>query len=43
MTIVIQKIDFDGKIVEEIKTHILHSITLSRKSCLLWNNVEKIQ
>jgi len=33
---------FQTKFVEKIKTHILYSITLFfRKSCLLWNNVEK--
>jgi hypothetical protein len=29
------------KIVEKIKTHVLCSTTFSRKSCLLWDNVEK--
>ena len=29
------------KVVENIKTHILCSITYFRKSCRLWNNVEK--
>jgi hypothetical protein len=29
------------KIVQKIKTHILCSITFFRKSCLLWDNVEK--
>ena len=29
------------KVVERIKTHILCSITFSRKSCSLWENVEK--
>jgi hypothetical protein len=29
------------KVAEEIKTHILCSITFSRKSCGLWDNVEK--
>ena len=37
---------FRTKAVEEIKTHILCSVTFFfffffRKSCLLWNNVEK--
>ena len=27
--------------VEKINTHILYSITFFRKSCLLWDNVEK--
>ena len=29
------------KVVEKIKTHISHSITSFRKSCRLWDNVEK--
>jgi len=29
------------KVVEKIKTHILCSVTYFRKSCLLWDNVEK--
>ena len=29
------------KLVEKTKTHILRSITFSRKSCRLWDNVEK--
>jgi hypothetical protein len=32
---------FRRKVVEKIKTHILYSITFSRKSCRLWDNVEK--
>jgi hypothetical protein len=32
---------FQTKDVEKIKTHILCSITFSRKSCRLWDNVEK--
>jgi hypothetical protein len=32
---------FQTKVVEKIKTHILCSITLFRKSCLLWDNVKK--
>ena len=32
---------FSDKSVEKIKTHILCSITFSRKSCRLWDNVEK--
>ena len=32
---------FPRKIVEKIKTHILFSGTLFRKSCRLWDNVEK--
>ena len=30
-----------GKDVEKIKTHILGSITFSRRTCRLWGNVEK--
>jgi hypothetical protein len=30
-----------NKIVEKIKIHILYSVTFSRKSCCLWDNVEK--
>ena len=29
------------KIVEKIKTHILYSVTFFRKSCRVWDNVEK--
>jgi len=32
---------FQTKAVEKIKTHILCSVTLFRKSCRLWDNVEK--
>jgi hypothetical protein len=32
---------FQTKVVGKIKTHILCSITFSRKSCSLWNSVEK--
>jgi hypothetical protein len=32
---------FEIKFVEKIKTYILCSVTLSLKSCRLWNNVEK--
>jgi hypothetical protein len=32
---------FQTNVVEEIKTHILCSITLSKKSCHLRDNVEK--
>ena len=32
---------FQTKVVEKIKTHILCSVTFSRKSCSLWDNVEK--
>jgi hypothetical protein len=32
---------FQAKVVEKIKTHILFSIMFSRKSCHLWDNVEK--
>jgi len=29
------------KVVQNIKTHILCSVTFLRKSCPLWDNVEK--
>jgi len=32
---------FRTEVVENIKTHILCSVTIFRKSCRLWNNVEK--
>jgi hypothetical protein len=32
---------FQTKVVEKIKTHLLYSITFLRKSCRLWDNVEK--
>jgi len=32
---------FQTKVVEKIKTHILFSVTVFRKSCRLWDNVEK--
>jgi hypothetical protein len=32
---------FQTRFKEEIKTHILCSITFFRKSCRLWDNVEK--
>jgi hypothetical protein len=32
---------FQTKVVQKIKTHILRSITFSRKSCRLRDNVEK--
>jgi hypothetical protein len=32
---------FQIKVVEEIQTHILCSVSSSQKSCRLWNNVEK--
>jgi hypothetical protein len=32
---------FQTKVVEKIKTHILCSVSLLRKSCRLWDNVEK--
>jgi hypothetical protein len=32
---------FQIKVVEKIKTHISCSVTSSRKSCRLWDNVEK--
>jgi len=30
------------KFVEKKETHVLSSVTFFRKSCRLWNNVEKI-
>jgi hypothetical protein len=33
---------FQIKVVEKIKTHILHIITFFRKSCGFWENVEKL-
>jgi hypothetical protein len=32
---------FQAKVLSKIKTHILCSKTFSRKSCRLWDNVEK--
>jgi len=32
---------FQTKVVEEIKTHVLSLVTFFRKSCRLWDNVEK--
>ena len=32
---------FQTKVVEKIKTHLLRSITFLRKSCRLWDKVEK--
>jgi len=32
---------FGNKLVEKIKTHVLCSVTFFRKSCRLWDNVEK--
>jgi len=32
---------FQAKIVEKIKTRILCSVTFSRESCRLWDNLEK--
>jgi hypothetical protein len=32
---------FQTKVVEKIKTHILCSVTFPRKSCRLWDSVEK--
>jgi len=32
---------FQTKVVEKIKTHILCSVTLFRKSCRLWDDMEK--
>jgi len=31
---------FQAKVEEKIKTHILYSVTVFRKSCRLWGNVE---
>jgi len=33
---------FQTKVVEKIKTHILCSVIVFRKSCRLWDNVGKI-
>ena len=33
---------FQTKVVGKKKTHILRSVTFSRKSCRLWDNVDKI-
>jgi hypothetical protein len=33
---------FQTKVVEEIKTHILCSVTFLKKSYRLWDNVKKI-
>ena len=35
-------IDVSNKIVEEIKTHILRSVTFFRKLCPLCDNVKKV-
>jgi len=32
---------FQTKVVEKIKSHILCSVIFLRKSCCLWDNVEK--
>jgi len=32
---------FQTKVVDKIKIHILYSVSSSRKSCKLWDNVEK--
>jgi len=32
---------FQTKVVEKIKTHTLCSVTFIKKSCHLWDNVEK--
>jgi len=34
--------DVSGETLEKIKTHILCSVTIFRKSCRLWNIVENI-
>jgi len=31
----------ETKVIEKIKTHFLYSISFFRKSCRLWDNVEK--
>jgi len=33
--------NISDKLAEKIKAHILFSITLLRKSCLLWDNLER--
>jgi len=33
---------FQTNVVEKIKTHVLCSITLFRKSCRLWDNVKNM-
>jgi len=33
--------NISDKFVDVIKTHILYSITFFRKSCRLWDNVQK--
>jgi hypothetical protein len=32
---------FQIKVIDNLKTHILWSVTFFRKSCRLWDNVEK--
>ena len=32
---------FQTKVVDKIKTHILSSVTIFRKSCFMWDKVEK--
>jgi hypothetical protein len=32
---------FETKVVEKIKTHILYPLPFFRKSCRLWDNMEK--
>jgi len=32
---------FQTKVVEKIETHILYSVFFFRKSCRLWDNLEK--
>jgi len=34
--------NFSDKFVQKIKTHILYPTTFYRKSCRLWDSVEKI-
>jgi hypothetical protein len=33
--------NISDKFVEKIKAHVLYKVTFSRKSCLLWDPVEK--
>jgi len=40
-SVLLRVINLSGKFVQKIKTHILYSTTFSRKSCHLWDNVQK--